>query len=129
MKKTLIVVLLVAVTAGILFAGAINTSTTVVDIYPDGSGYASGVLSHTQQSSDDVQTILCQVTSSEGNDNQRIICIARDAEMDYLSGFSYDAKYAKLLATINEDSYIEFKTDSSGDIIRMTVTNGSPFVR
>lgn len=128
MKKFLIIVLLVAVTAGILFAGATNTNTTVITKYSDGTATASGVLSHTYQSSDYIQSIQCQVTSTEEKDIY-IFCTARDAEMNYMMGWSYDAKYAQVLSTINEDSLLYFKTNSSGEIIRISVYNRSIDVR
>lgn len=130
MKRIFIFIFLIFILTGILFAGLFNTSPTYVSVNSNGSGYAYGVLSHTQESNDTKQFIKCEVVSNTTNgDYLYTMCFAKDEEGDYISGYSYNERVAKVVAAISKDSWVGFSVNYIGEIFILEVNNRSVDVR
>lgn len=129
MNKVFVIGFLVAISAGILFAGATTTNTAFVEKYSDGSGFAWGTLSHARYSNDGMQYIECDVRSNTLKDSTTTFCRAQDAEGEVLLGESDSDLHAMVVTGVDANSYIFFRVDSSGIIQVVKVSNSSSDVR
>lgn len=117
---TAMVALGMAATTATALAGLKINSTVTVNTT---SRYATGALGSARNSADSVQYIGCSVTDSAGS--AFVSCSARNSAGRFASCTSSDVGKVSAASSINSDSYIYFRYDSSGVCTYLSVSTFS----
>lgn len=123
MRKGLLTALFaigLAATSATALAGLkINTTVTVNTV----SRFASGALASARNSADAVQYIGCSVTDSAGA--AFVTCSARSSAGAFAACTSSDVGKVSAASSINSDSYVFFRYDSTGACTYLSVSTFS----
>ena len=120
-KLVMVVTCAILMAAGAARAGYKSFSTGIrMGRNADGSGLASGALSHARASSDSTQRMYCYSYATFGT------CIAfPNTNTDGIACTTQDPGMLAVIRSVSGDSTVYFQTDSAGNCTNLAVFNDS----